>query len=185
MKFLVLFLISLNIYAADSFDVPAIKVEINATDVMNKINRVINNPEGVLVRYVPVGGTYKNKKVSNNQVSFIMTKKVLIITKTFLVNFLVDIHPTKNVCKNNEAGFKYVVDLNGSDDLVIDNIDRLEFDICLKENNSSSVTANVSGKIFKGQNYSEPVGTIAKNTIQDQVDPFVKAIKEEVVNLNF
>lgn len=181
MKLLILSLfVSFNVLAADYFDVPAFNVEIKAKDVKNKIQDAINNPEGVLNRYSPVGGTYKNKVVEKNEVSFVMTKKVLMFSKTFKVHFLVDIHPTSGVCKGNDEGYKYTVDLNGSDSLVIDNIDRLEFDICIKENSTESVTAQISGKIYKGNGYSEPIGSIAKGTIQDQVDPFVKAIREEV-----
>jgi hypothetical protein len=48
--------------------------------------------------------------------------------------------------------------------------------------NNSNASAQVLGKIFKGRNYSEPLGTIAKDTIQDQLAPFLRAISEEVKN---
>ena len=85
MKLLILSLfVSFNVLAADYFDVPAFNVEIKAKDVKNKIQDAINNPEGVLNRYSPVGGTYKNKVVEKNEVSFVMTKKVLMFSKTSL-----------------------------------------------------------------------------------------------------
>lgn len=183
MKILIGLLISLNLFAADgAFEVPKFNVEIKAPNVMDKMQAAINNPEGVLNRYTPVGGTIKNKVVHNNEVSFVMTKKVLIITKTFKVHFTVDMHEEINICPANQLGYKYKVELDGSDDLVTDNVDRLEFNICITKKDENSAIATVGGYIYKGSNYSEPVGSIAKNTIQDQVDPFVKAIKDEVIN---
>lgn len=184
MKSLAIFisLISFNLFAADVFVVAPFKVEIKATNVSDKIKTAINNPEGVLNRYTPIGGAVKNKKVQKNEVTFTMTKKVLIISKTFNVKFIVDIHPATNICPGSEEGYKYQVDLNQSDDLVSDNINQLEFDICLKEMSDTNVIATVKGKLYKGAGYSEPVGSIAKSTIEDQVVPFVDAIKAEVIN---
>jgi hypothetical protein len=180
-SFMGLFFITLNIWASDTFEVPSFEVEMKASDIMNKIDDAIKNPEGVLNRYNPIGGTVKNKVVNHNEVSFVMTKKVVIISKTFKVHFTVDINEQKG-CPLSQKGFLYTVNLDGSDSLVLDNIDRLEFTICIKQNSANSVTAIVSGSIYKGSGYSEPIGSIAKNTIQDQVDPFVAAIKAEVQN---
>jgi len=184
MKSLAIFisLISFNLFAADVFVVAPFKVESKAANVSDKIKSAINNPEGVLNRYTPIGGAVKNKKVQRNEVTFTMTKKVLIISKTFNVKFIVDIHPVANICPGDEVGYKYLVDLNQSDDLVSDNISQLDFDICLKENSETSVTATVKGKLYKGAGYAEPIGSIARSTIEDQVVPFVDAIKAEVVN---
>ncbi len=180
MKYIILFIISFNLFAADSFDVPEFSVELKGTNAKEKIEYAMKYPEGVLNRYNPVGGSVKNKKVEGSKVSFTMTKKVLIITKTFDVTFVLDITPSENNCKENELAYLYTLNLDGSDALVIDNIDRLEFNICLKELNSDKFNARVFGKIFKGKHYSEPVGSVAKNTINDQVIPFVEAIKAEI-----
>jgi hypothetical protein len=182
MKFLIVFCFCFNLFANDTFEIPPFNVSFNATNVMEKIQLAIKNPEGVLNRYTPVGGIVKNKKVDHSNVSFTMTKKVLVFTKTFFVHFNIDIVEDNSACKSGDTGYQFKLELQGSDALVTDNVDHLLFNICLNELNNSNASAQVLGKIFKGSNYSEPLGTIAKDTIQDQLAPFLRAISEEVKN---
>ncbi len=180
--FLTLLLFVFGTSAAEVFTIKPFAISIQAPNVMKKIEVAIENPEGVLRRYTPVGGKIKNKEVSRNQVSFDMTKKVLILNTTFSVKITIDIKANDKICPNDQTGYVYAADLAGSDGIVYDNIDSLKFQICIKPVSSTEVTANVSGVLVKGRGYTEPVGSIAKNTIEDQVDPFVEAIKEEVLS---
>lgn len=179
--FKILFLVlSTNVMALDYFEVAPFNVSMKADNIMNKIDTVISNPEGVLERYSPVGGIISHKIVNQNEVSFTMTKKVIIVSKSFNVHFTVNINQANSMCEDQKNGYLYSVNLEGSDGMVYDNIDRLEFIICLNPKDENNIVANVKGKIFKGNFYSEPIGSIARSTIQDQVDPFVNAIKFEV-----
>lgn len=179
LKYLIFF-ISTNVMALDYFEVAPFNVAMKAPNVISKIESVIANPEGVLNRYTPIGGVIENKIVHQNEASFMMTKKVIIVSRTFNVHFSVAINEANNSCSNGQNGYNYVVNLEGSDSLVYDNIDRLEFVICLNPKDENNVNAAIKGKIYKGNFYSEPLGSIARTTIQEQVDPFVKAIRDEV-----
>lgn len=178
--FCVLFTFATATYSAESFPVPKFSVKISAPDIMNKIETAISGPENILKRYIPVGGNYRNKVVNQNTVSFTMSKTVIIFTKTFFVNFSIDIRPENNICPKDQIGYLYSVNLDGSDAIITENIDHLTFNICIQKNSPKDITAIVTGKIFKGRDYSEPIGGIAKDTIEQQVGPIVNAIKEEV-----
>jgi len=187
MKFFITFLIfvSLNVSAADSyFPTEPLNIKLSATNLLDKINRVIDAPQDVLTKYVPVGGKVTNKQVNGHTFSFVMTKKVLIITKTFRVYGQLFIKNEGVVCKKDEIGLNYAVDLNGSDDLVLDNVKKLDFDICLAMKNSNEATAKVTGKVFKGDRYAEPLGSIARSMIEEQVGPFVSALQAVLSEMN-
>lgn len=182
MKALILFCLTFNLYAKETFEIPAFSIEIKTPNVMEKVAHVIHTPENILTRYTPVGGKVRNKVVNQNVVSFEMTKKVLLITKTFHVNLILDISEASNICKKDQIGYLYRASLEGSDSLVTDNISSVVYNICIKELASDAASAMITGKIMKGNDYSEPYGKFAKKMIKDQTDPIVKAIKEEILS---
>ncbi len=183
-SFVILFLISLSIEAGTYFPTSALNITLKAENLLDKINRVIDAPQDVLEQYAPVGGKVTDKVVNGHTFSFVMTKKVLIITKTFKVYGELQIKNEGVVCAKDEIGLNYAVDLNGSDDLVLDNVKKLDFDICLAMKSSSEANAKVTGKVFKGDRYAEPLGSIARSMIEDQVGPFVKALQSVLSKMN-
>lgn len=169
-----------NLQAEDFFTVAPIKFQIESSNVVERLEQTLKYPEGLLGRFKAEGAKMSEKKVSNNSMSFLATKKVLFISKTVLVNGVLDVSEDLKSCDKNHTGHKLVLNLDGSDDLVTDNVDRLEAVICTQSLNGKKLTGSIKGRIYKGHNYSSLVGPVAKGIIEDQLNPLLKALTEEV-----
>jgi hypothetical protein len=176
-------LISLNSYAEDFFPIPVSKFQIKSDRVEEKLETTLKYPEKLLKRFQPQGAKISDKQVSNNTIRFKATKSVALFTKTVNVNGVLDSEEDNKGCKANEQGYNIVLNLDGSDGLVSDNIDRLEAKLCATYPGPSAMNATVSGKIIKGNNYSSLVGGVAKDIIQAQVAPLIKALTEEIQSM--
>lgn len=180
-KLLILSLVlTTNLYAEDFFSVPPKKFQIESLNVEEKLVQTLKYPEGLLGRFKSEGATMSNKKVSNNSMSFEATKTVMFVSKTVFVNGVLDITEEDQSCEKNQHGYKLVLNLDGSDTLVTENIDRLEALICTQSISNKKLTGTVRGKIYKGNDYSFLLGPIAKGIIEDQLNPLLKALTEEV-----
>lgn len=169
-----------NLYAEEFFTVAPIKFQIESAKVEERLEQTLKYPEGLLGRFKAEGAKMSEKKVSNNSLSFMATKKVLFITKTVFVNGVLDVSEDSKSCDKTQTGYRIVLNLDGSDELVTDNVDHLEAVICTQTLNGKNLTGTVRGKIYKGQNYSSVMGPIAKGIIEDQLNPILKALTEEV-----
>jgi hypothetical protein len=184
-KRLILILIAVtNLHAEEFFKLAPIKFQIQGPNVEERLEQALKSPEGVLRRYKSEGVKISDKKVSQNTVSFNATKSVLLISTTVFVNGFLDVTQDVNSCEKKQIGYKLVLNLDGSDALLTDNIDHLEADICVQSLNEKTLTGSVKGRIYKGANYSNPVGPVAKGIIEDQLNPLLNALKEEVQSGN-
>ncbi|MFA6237958.1 MAG: hypothetical protein WC635_11560 [Bacteriovorax sp.] len=182
MKTLVILLlaISTNVFAEDFFAMKPINFQILKNGVAEKLEEVLKNPEGLLKRFKPEGAKIANKKVSHNVISFQATKTVLFVSHTVNVNGILDTDEDNRNCDKNQKGYKLTLVLDGSDGLVIDNIDRLEAILCTTQVQSNQLTGIAKGIIFKGKDYSNVFGPVARGMIEAQVGPLLKALNEEI-----
>ena len=103
-------------YANDYFQVAPIRFEVTANNPLEKLETTLKYPEGLLNKFKPAGAVITNKKVSQNNVSFNMTKSYLLISKTLSVKGTLDANQTNDGCLKGESGFnivfKYILNLN-------------------------------------------------------------------------
>ena len=180
---LVLTSFPLKLLANDTIDLPITPFEIQTPNINSRIDESIKNPESILNRYVPAGLTIKDKKISGNTIEFMATKSVLGISRTVFYHGILDIDEIK-APKNNRC-FLAVLDFTGSGPLIIDNIEKLHLTLCVKETSTDHMKGNIKPILFKGANYGGLLGTIAKNIVIDQIDPMIKAVKEEIESTDY
>lgn len=171
---------STNLHAEEFFSVAPIKFQLEGANVEERLEQTLKYPEGLLGRFKSEGAKMSDKKVSQNSISFKATKTVMFISKTVFVNGVLDFTEDNKSCEKNQTGYKLILSLDGSDQLVIDNVDRLEAVVCAQTLNSKKIVGTVKGKIYKGRDYSRLVGPVAKEIIEDQLNPLLKALTEEV-----
>lgn len=169
-----------NLYAEEFFSIAPMKFQIESAMVEEKLEQTLKYPEGLLGRFKSEGATMSDKKVSQNMISFNVTKTVMFISKTVFVNGALDVTEDTKSCNKNQKGYKLFLNLDGSDQLVTDNIDRLEAIICAETLTRKKIIGTVKGRIYKGNDYSRLVGPVAKGIIEDQLNPLLKALIEEV-----
>lgn len=177
---LVLLLVfSSNLFAEEML-IPTQKFQISASNVEEKIELAIKYPESTLKRFQPAGAKITNKRVSNNNISFNATKSVLMISKTVHVNGILNTEQNNRLCQKNESGYKLTLELDGSDMLITDNIDRMEANLCVSSVSKSMADIRVSSKVILGNNYSSAMGSIAADMIKLQINPLINALTEEI-----
>ncbi len=180
-KSFLLFLIasfSTQLFAVEYIDLPASTFEVKASNIYQRMDDIVQNPEPILRRFQPAGLKVKDKVISQNQIQFMATKVVLGVSKTvlFVGNLDIKTIPTRK----KEYCFIADLDFSGSGDLIIDNIQRLEMTICTKEKAENNLVATIKSKLEKGPYYGGLISGIAKTIIADQVDPIIAAIKAEI-----
>jgi hypothetical protein len=179
MRFLCLLLIfSFKLFASDTIELPVTPFELQTPNINSRIDESIKNPESILNRYVPAGLSVKDKKISGNTIEFMATKTVLGISRTVFYHGILDIDEIK-APKNNRC-FLAELAFTGSGPLIIDNIEKLHLTLCVKETSTDHMRGDIKPLLFKGNNYGGLLGTIAKNIVIDQIDPMIKAVKEEI-----
>jgi hypothetical protein len=179
-----IFFLSMSAFAEEAFLIPSSKFQIKSSRVEEKLEMSLKYPEKLLKRFQPLGAKITNKSVSGNSIRFHATKTVAFISKTVAVSGVLDTQEDNSGCAVNEKGYTIILNLDGSDAIVSENIDRLEAKLCTKTSNSSLLNANVKGKIVKGAMYSNLVGGVAKDIIAAQVEPLIKALTEEIQSMN-
>lgn len=176
------FLSSSHLYAEEFFVVPPINFQIVAENVFEKLELTFKYPENLLKKFKPEGATIDNKSVSNNVLRFMATKKILFVTKSVQVNAILDVYQDNTDCAKNQLGHRLVLSFDESDELVVDNISRLEAIFCTINPSSNKLIGTVKGKIYKGNNFST-IGYLAKGLIEAQINPLVKALNEEIKSM--
>ena len=176
-------LISFQSYAEEFFPIPASKFQIKSDRVEEKLEMTLKYPEKLLKRFQPQGAKISEKSVSGSNIRFKATKTVAFISKTVSVNGVLDTIEDNRGCAAREQGYTVTLTLDGSDAIVSDNIDRLEAKLCTTYPCPSMMNATVSGKIVKGPNYSNLVGGVAKDIIEAQMVPLIKALNEEIQSM--
>lgn len=179
----IVFLFSQQAIAEESFPIPTTKFQIKSAGVEEKLEMSLKYPEKLLKRFVPEGAKISNKRVSGNTISFNATKTVAFISKTVAVNGVLDTNFDNRGCAANEQGYTIILNLDGSDAIVSENIDRLEAKLCTSYPNAALMNASINGKIVKGNMYSNLVGGVAKDIISAQVNPLIKALTEEIQSM--
>lgn len=157
-----------------------ITFQIKQSKAAEKIEEVLKYPEGLLKRFRPAGVNFTNKIISNNVISFEATKAVLFLSHTVRIKGTLYTEEVGQGCAQNQRGYKLTLVLDGSDTLVVDNIDRLEAILCTSVVQSNLITGIAKGIIYKGSHYSNLFGPVAKGIIEDQVSPLLKALNEEI-----
>jgi hypothetical protein len=176
-----LFILSTNVFAdSDYFAIAPINFTLNTPNAHEKLLNTIRNPEGLLKKYKPEGAILTKKSVSHNEIKFYATKKIAFISKTVLVRGIVDSEENVSGCKSNETAYKLKLSLEGSDGIVVDNIDRMEGILCTYDKSKTIITGTMYPKIYKGQDYTNTIGSIAEGIIEAQINPIIKALAEDV-----
>lgn len=168
------------IQAAEYVNVAPIQLEIKSENISEKLERAMDNPGPLLLRFRPEGAVITQKKVLSNSFSFIATKSFLFFSKSVNVHGQLDIQESNRGCASEAIGYDLILNLDGSDGLVTNNVDHLEAKLCVKVVNNKSIVGTVRGKIFKGHNFSSAVGPIAIGMIEAQVNPLIRALTEEI-----
>jgi hypothetical protein len=178
--FIFFFIFQTLAFANEELNLSPVNFQINAEDALVKFEQILLNPENFLLRFRPVGAQISNKKVSQNVISFIATKKILFISKSVYVNGILDNSTDKVSCENNDLGYSLNMRFDSSDHLVTDNVEELQARICVHPISNSKFKATVLPKIILGNHYSKPLGPFAVNLIKDQIAPLLKALSEEI-----
>ncbi len=180
-KFLLLILVlGSTARAQEFFPVPEVKFQLQGTDVERKLEETLNAPESLLKRFSPEGAKISKKEVQNNHIKFLATKTVLLISKTVLVNGVLDANENNQGCPTGQTGQDVKFDFAGSDSLVYDNVDSLEVKLCIAKANANLANVTAQPKIIRGNNYSSTLGGIARDMIKAQIAPLIKALTEEI-----
>ncbi len=166
--------------ASDFFPVQEVKFNITGNNIQTKLDETLSSPEKLLKLFNPAGAKISKKEVQNNHIKFYATKTVLLISKTVLVRGVLENQSNNNGCATGEFGQDIIFDFAGSDGLVYDNVDRLEVKLCTKQINEKSASVVARPKIFKGRNYSNTMGAIARDMIQAQISPLIQALKTAI-----
>lgn len=185
-KLVILFIFSLlatPVIAGKSIDLAPMVIQVSTNNALSKIEQTLLYPENLLKRFEPVGATITNKRVSQNVISFTATKTKLFISKSVYVNGIFEASENKKSCPNGEFGFNLRMHFETSDALVTDNVEELQAILCLKGESSSQLNGNVRSKIVLGKNYSSLLGPKIVGLIQEQVNPLINAITEEIKSL--
>lgn len=177
--FTFLTLYSQSLFAQELIELDVRKVQVPSQNLNAIIVEIMQNPESVLERYRPQGITVKNKKIVGNQIEFMATKSVLGISRTVLYKGTLEIEELPN--QKNSPCFKATQDFQGSGELIIENIEKMELTFCLNQLNANKTEAVIKPVLTKGRNPGGVLGNVATNLIIDQVDPVIEAIKEEIL----
>lgn len=167
-------LVSSSVFARESIPLAPINFQISATQALSKFNQVVQNPEGILRRFTPVGVKVRNKQVSHNEISFNAIKTVLFVSKSVYVHGILESREVSRGCYNLKMRFE------SSDQLVTNNVDELRANICVREDSESKISGQIKAQIITGDRYSRTLGPIAVNLIKDQVQPLLTAVTEEI-----
>lgn len=176
-------LFPLHTFAEEFFPIAATKFQIKSSRVEEKVALTLKYPEKLLKRFQPEGAKISHKVVAQNSIRFEATKSMGFISKTVSVNGVLDTDADNRGCAAHELGYNITLTLDGSDAIVSENIDRLEAKLCAQYPNASTMNATVTGKIIKGNYYSNLVGGVAKDIIAAQVNPLIKALNEEIQSM--
>lgn len=171
------------VFANQSIALTPINLELSADHVLSKFEQTILYPEGMLTRFKPVGAIISNKKVSQNEISFIATKNVLFISKSVHVNGILESNEVNEKCSKDDVGYVLKMRFDSSDSLVTNNVESLEAIICLHSKSDTKLIGNVQSKIIIGNHYSNTLGPVAINLIKAQITPLLNALTEEIKSL--
>ncbi|MBC7428177.1 MAG: hypothetical protein H7336_06170 [Bacteriovorax sp.] len=186
MKIILLFmvlLLSLPAFARESIALPPVNFQISTGHALSKFDQAVLHPEEILKRYTPTGVKVSNKRVSQNEISFIATKTYLFISKSVLVNGILESSQVTRGCSREEVGYSLKMRFETSDNLVTDNVEALQVLICLREENQSKITGQIRSQIITGSRYSNPTGPFAVSLIKDQVSPLISAMTEAIKSM--
>lgn len=172
-----------SLYAEEFFIVQPVKFEIMAANADEKLEQTLKYPENLLKRFKPEGAIIDRKKVSNNAVQFRATKKILFVSKTVQVNGILDVVEDNSNCNKSQQSHKIVLNFEGSDELVVENISRLEATLCTSRVDDKKIVGVAKGRIYKGSNYSNTLGYIARGIVEAQVGPLMKALSQEIQSM--
>ena len=180
MMIFLMLLVAPSVFANQSVTLLPISLEVSADDVLAKFEQTILSPEAMLTRFRPVGAIISHKRVSQNVINFVATKKVLFISKSVYVNGVLESSEDKGACSKEDVGYSLKMHFDSSDALVTNNVEELEAIICLHSKSATKLIGIVRSRIILGNNYSKTLGPIAINLIKEQVSPLLNALTEEI-----
>jgi hypothetical protein len=163
---------------ADEIKLSAMGFDVQTENGLSKLEDVARNPEDILKRYVPVNVTLKSKTVNHAQLDMVASKSVMFLSKTMHVRGVLDINPSSNKSKAN--CYDASLDFAGSDQLVTDNIDSLQMELCATQMSGSQIHVTINSKIIKGKDYNSATGSITTGVISDQISGIAKAIQASI-----
>lgn len=166
--------------ANDFFSIPAVIFQIETPDALEKLDMTLKYPEGLLKKFKPEGAVITKKTGNNNTISFYATKSYLTFSHTVYVNGTFESSENDILCEKNEKGYELNFNFEGSDSMITDNIDRINAKLCVKVLNSKLITGVVRSRIYKNENYSNLLGSVVKGIIEAQINPLLKALREDV-----
>ncbi|MGZ3869323.1 MAG: hypothetical protein ACXVLQ_09490 [Bacteriovorax sp.] len=175
---------SLNIRAEEFVSAPPSSFQLRTNNVAEKLESTLIYADNFLKRYSPEGADFSEKVVSNNTISFVASKTVLFITTNINIRGQLDSKLEDLGCAKQEKGYKLIFRFDGSDSIVSDNVDRIEFKICTQLSSANLLNVIVRTKIFKGNDYSVVAGPITTDLIKAQISPLIRALSDEVLKMH-
>lgn len=176
-------LISPSVFAKQSIALSPISFQISADHALSKFDQAISHPEDVLKRYRPASVKITNRRVSQNEISFVAVKTVLFVSKSVYVHGVLESNEISRGCSGSEKGYSLKMHFEGSDHLVTDNVDELRAVVCLNEESNTKLTGVIRSQIITGDRYSRTLGPLAINLIKEQVQPLLSALTEEIKSM--
>ena len=172
--------ISTTAFSAGTFPLKEVKFELKTTDVVEKTEEALGNPEPILIEYQPVDAVITNKEVHGNVIEFDATKNILGIKKTAHVYGILTITRNDSLCPKSTMGFDLLMDLMNSSDLVSKNIEKLTATLCFDKKDSKVLMGHSKGLMYKSDDYNRIEGGIIRTFIDNQVEPIISALKRVV-----
>ena len=183
MKRLMLFLTMFSsiAFAEDFFSIAPFNFQMATLEGLSKLDHSLKYPEGLLEKFKPEGAVITNKTTSLQNVSFYAKKSYFGFSQTVFVKGTFESQSIEKSCQLNETGYNIDFSFEGSDSIVSDNIDHISVLLCVKLLNAELLSVDVLARIYKSAHYSNFLGSIVKDIIEAQINPLIKALRQDVI----
>ena len=168
---------------AQTIQLPVASFDIKTTNVLEKIENVLLNPENLLKRYRPAGAKITNKSVDRDQFQFNAEKTIFFFTQNVFIHSYFNVTRDGTCPVKTDTGYIAKMDFSGSDKMITDNIEKYEAQICVKDLGGDKVKVLVKARLTRGNDYSSIIGPIIFDMIAAQNSAFIEAISGEVKSI--
>lgn len=177
-------LLSTMVCAADNVKIGDANFIIQKTQAVNAVYSAIDDMEGFLENFKPVGAQISKPRIIGNNLEFVVKKTVMMITKTARLNADVSVIKKVNFCaQTSTTGFEIYFDLAKSDALVSNNIDAIIMDFCITEKGPNQIQVSARGFVTKAPTFDGLlIGPMMIKEIGNQIPALVQALKIHVGN---
>jgi len=176
---LTLSLISNILFSAENTSLGTTSFTITKKNAVNSLFLAIEDIEGFLDNFTPVGSKITKPVISGNNIEFVVSKTILFITKKARFNADVSITRSTSFCPSSStAGFELYLDLSKSEALITNNIENFVMDFCISENGPDKATLTTKSYLRKASTFDNVfMGNIIVTEISNQIPALIKALK--------